>query len=47
MNFKDTKYVQAFYGSIMNKGCDLADLYPNAQKTLGFYMKDIQFSRAA
>ena len=44
---KDTKYVQAFYGSIMNKGCDLADLYPNAQKTLGFYMKDIQFSRAA
>ena len=44
---KGTKYVQAFYGSIMNKGCDLADLYPNAQKALGFYMKDIEFSRAA
>ena len=43
----DPKYLQGFYGTIMNKGCDLADLYPNAQKALGFYLKDLEYTRAA
>ena len=43
---QDDKGINSFTGTIMSKGCDLADLYPNSQKTMAFYMKDVEFDKS-
>lgn len=43
---KEPRYIQSFFGTIMSHGCDLADLYPNAQKTAAYYLENIEFEGA-
>jgi len=43
----DAKRLHAYVGTLLAKGFDLEDLYPNAQRTSRFYMNDLDLSRAA
>ncbi len=43
----DTKPLHVYAGTLLAKGFDLEDLYPNAQRTSRFYMNDLDLSRAA
>lgn len=43
----DMKPLHAYTGTLLAKGFDLEDLYPNAQRTSRFYMNDLDLSRAA
>ena len=37
--------VQTFAGTLLSKGFDLEDLYPNARRTADFYLRGIDFDR--
>jgi len=43
----DLKPLHAYSGTLLAKGYDLEDLYPNAQRTSRFYMSDLNLGRAA
>lgn len=43
----DLKPLHAYAGTLLAKGFDLEDLYPNAQRTSRFYMRDLALGRAA
>lgn len=44
---KDENLLQTFPGTLLAKGFDLEDLYPNARTTSSFYLNDISFAREA
>ena len=39
--------LQTFAGTVLSKGFDLEDLYPNARRTSDFYLRGVDFSREA
>ena len=39
--------LQSFAGTVLSKGFDLEDLYPNATRTSDFYLRDMDFSQEA
>lgn len=43
----DLKPLHAYTGTLLAKGFDLEDLYPNAQRTSRFYMRDLALGSAA
>lgn len=43
----DLKPLHAYTGTLLSRGYDLEDLYPNAQRTSRFYMNDLELGDAA
>ena len=44
---KPESTLQTFAGTVLSKGFDLEDLYPNARRTSDFYLRGVDFSREA
>ena len=44
---KPESTLQSFAGTLLSKGFDLEDLYPNASRTSAFYLNDVNFSKEA
>ena len=44
---KPSAPLETFFGTLLGKGFDLEDLYPNATRMADFYLKDLDFSQEA
>ncbi len=44
---KPESTLQTFAGTVLSKGFDLEELYPNARRTSDFYLRGVDFSREA
>ena len=43
----DAKPLHAYAGTLLARGFDLEDIYPNSQRTSRFYMNDLDIDQAA